>query len=105
MKFDRFGFGGKLQFQPSSELSFIIGSFLGDGSFVEDSDYHHHVKLAVRDRDFAEAFNLAVGHVLGRKTKKLTKPYVWENSFYESKYPPRLLVLFQNKILRALFCY
>src|SRR5206468_10291050 len=60
-----------LNFEPSEVLSFVIGSFLGDGSFVEDSDYHHHVTLAVRDRDFAEAFNLAVGHILGRKTNKL----------------------------------
>jgi len=86
MKFDRPEFGGKLQFQPSWDLSFVIGSFLGDGSFVEDSDYHHHVKLAVRDRDFAEAFNLAIGHVLSRKTNKLTITHDLGKVYYESKY-------------------
>lgn len=96
---------GKLQFQPSRELSFIIGSFLGDGSFVEDSDYHHHVKLAVRDRDFAEAFNLAVGHVLGRKTNKLTITHDLGKAYYESKYSSRPLGLFLNSNPGDLRCY
>jgi intein-encoded DNA endonuclease-like protein len=94
-----------LQFQPSWELSFIIGSFLGDGSFVEDSDYHHQVKLAVRDRDFAEAFNLAVGHILGRKTNKLTITHDLGKVYYESKYSSRPLGLFLNSNLGDLRCY
>ena len=93
---------GKLQFQPSRELSFIIGSFLGDGSFVEDSDYHHHVKLAVRDRDFAEAFNLAVGHILGRKTNKLIITHDLGKVYYESKYSSRSLGLFLSSPLEEL---
>jgi intein-encoded DNA endonuclease-like protein len=94
-----------LQFQPSWDLSFIIGSFLGDGSFVEDSDYHHHVKLAVRDRDFAEAFNLALGHVLGRKTNKLIITHDLGKVYYESKYSSRPLGLFLNSNLGELRCY
>ena len=94
-----------MQFRPSWDLSFIIGSFLGDGSFVEDSDYHHHVKLAVRDRDFAEAFNLAVGHVLGRKINKLTITHDLGKAYYESKYSSRPLGLFLNSNLGELRCY
>jgi intein-encoded DNA endonuclease-like protein len=94
-----------LQFQPSWDLSFIIGAFLGDGSFVEDSDYHHHVKLAVRDRDFAEAFNLAVGHVLERKTNKLIITHDLGKVYYESKYSSRPLGLFLNSNLGELSCY
>jgi intein-encoded DNA endonuclease-like protein len=91
-----------LQFQPSWELSFIIGSFLGDGSFVEDSDYHHHVKLAVRDRDFAEAFNLAVGHILDRKTNKLLITHDLGKVYYESKYSCQSLGLFLKLPLEQL---
>jgi intein-encoded DNA endonuclease-like protein len=94
-----------LRFQPSWDLSFVIGSFLGDGSFVEDSDYHHHVKLAVRDRDFAEAFNLAVGHVLDRKTNKLTITHDLGKIYYESKYSSRPLGLFLNSNLGKLRGY
>ena len=94
-----------MQFQASRELSFVIGSFLGDGSFVEDSDYHHHVKLAVRDRDFAEAFNLAVGNVLGRKTNKLTITHDLGKAYYESKYSSGPLGLFLNSNLEDLRCY
>src|SRR5437016_7962048 len=102
MKFDRLELGDKLQFQPSEDLSFVIGSFLGDGSFVEDSDYHHHVKLAVRDRDFAEAFNLAVGHILGRKTTKIIMTHDLGKVYYESKYSSRSLGLFLKLPLEQL---
>jgi intein-encoded DNA endonuclease-like protein len=91
-----------LNFQPSKDLSFVIGSFLGHGSFVEDSDYHHHVKLAVRDRDFAEAFNLAVGHILGRKTNKLIITHDLGKVYYESKYSSRPLGLFLRSPLEEL---
>lgn len=72
---------------------------------MEDSDYHHHVKLAVRDRDFAEAFNLAVGHVLGRKTNKLTITHDLGKAYYESKYSSRPLGLFLNSNLGELRRY
>jgi len=91
-----------LNFEPSEGLSFVIGSFLGDGSFVEDSAYHHHVKLAVRDRDFAEAFNLAVGHILGRKTNKLVITHDLGKVYYESKYSSRSLGLFLSSPLEEL---
>ena len=75
---------------------------MGDGSFVEDSDYHHHVKLAVRDRDFAEAFNLAVGHILGRKTNKIIVTHDLGKVYYESKYSSRSLGLFLSSSLGEL---
>lgn len=91
-----------MDFRTSEDLSFVIGSFLGDGSFVEDSDYHHHVKLAVRDKDFAEAFNLAVARVLGRKPNKLTLTHDLGKAYYESKYSSRPLGLFLESSLENL---
>jgi intein-encoded DNA endonuclease-like protein len=91
-----------LQFQPSRDLSFIIGSFLGDGSFVEDSDYHHHVKLAVRDRDFAETFNLSVARVLGRKVNAIIVTHDLGKVYFESKYSCRSLGLFLKGRLEQL---
>ncbi|TMI38232.1 hypothetical protein E6H23_10605 [Candidatus Bathyarchaeota archaeon] len=75
-----------MSFHSSQDLSFVIGAFLGDGSFVEDSAYHHHVKLAVRDREFAEAFNLCVGRVLNRQENKITVTHDLGKVYYESKY-------------------
>lgn len=91
-----------MDFRASEDLSFVIGSFLGDGSFVEDSDYHHYVKLAVRDKDFAEAFNLAVASVLRRKPNKLTLTHDLGKVYYESKYSSRPLGLFLESSLEKL---
>ena len=81
---------------------FCNGVILGRWSFVEDSDYHHYVKLAVRDRDFAEAFNLAVGRILGRKTNKLIITHDLGKVYYESKYSCRSLGLFLKLPLEQL---
>lgn len=61
---------GPLTFASSEDLSFVIGAFLGDGSFVEDSAWHHHVKLAVRDRELADAFNCSVAKNLEKKGER-----------------------------------
>lgn len=83
-----------MDFPSTGDLSFVIGAFLGDGSFVEDSDYHHHVKLAVRDEDFADSFNESVSKILGRKPNKLTVTHNIGSVYYESKYSSRSLGLF-----------
>ncbi len=102
MKFDPDSNQVKLQFQSSWDLSFVIGAFLGDGSCVEDSDYHHHVKLAVRDRDFANAFNQSVAVVLGRKPNVITVSRYSGKVYYESKYSSRPLGLFLERPLEEL---
>jgi len=91
-----------LQFKPSWDLSFAAGAFLGDGSFVEDSDYHHHVKLAVRDYDFAKAFNDSVAIILGRRPNVVLVTSNKGKTFYESKYSCRSLGLFLERPLKQL---
>lgn len=91
-----------MQFKPSWDLSFAAGAFLGDGSFVEDSDYHHHVKLAVRDYDFAKAFNDSVAIILGRRPNVVLVTSNKGKTFYESKYSCRSLGLFLERPLKQL---
>jgi len=91
-----------LSFHSSQDLSFVIGAFLGDGSFVEDSAYHHHVKLAVRDRELADAFNRSVAKVLGRKVNALIVTRNLGKVYYESKYSSRPLGLFLKGSLGGL---
>jgi intein-encoded DNA endonuclease-like protein len=91
-----------LSFDSSQDLSFVIGAFLGDGSFVEDSAYHHHVKLAVRDREFADAFNLGVAKVLGRKVNAVTLTNDLGKAYFESRYSCRSLGVFLKGPLEQL---
>lgn len=94
-----------MTFTSSEDLSFVIGAFLGDGSFVEDSAWHHHVKLAVRDHELAEAFNRSVAKVLGRKVNALTVTHDVGKVYYESKYSSRPLGLFLKGPLQQLQCF
>jgi len=80
----------------------VIGAFLGDGSFVEDSAYHHHVKLAVRDWELADAFNFGVAKVLGRKVNAITVTHDLGKTYFESKYSCRALGLFLKRPLEKL---
>jgi len=80
----------------------VIGAFLGDGSFVEDSAYHHHVKLAVRDWELADAFNFGVAKVLGRKVNAITVTHDLGKTYFESKYSCRALGLFLKGPLEQL---
>ena len=91
-----------MQFKPSWDLSFAAGAFLGDGGFVEDSDYHHHVKLAVRDYDFAKAFNDSVAIILGRRPNVILVTSNNGKTYYESKYSCRPLGLFLGRPLKQL---
>ncbi|WP_048056621.1 LAGLIDADG family homing endonuclease [Thermococcus sp. 4557] len=45
-----------ISMEPSSELSYIIGVYLGDGSIHMKDNGRYVVKLKVIDREFAEAF-------------------------------------------------
>ncbi len=51
--------------EPSRELSYIIGSIIGDGCIVPKEKV---VKLEVADRDFAEAFNTNMARLFSRRT-------------------------------------
>ena len=63
-------------------------------SFVEDSAWHHHVKLAVRDRELADAFNCSVAKILRRRVNVITVTHDVGKVYYESKYSSRPLGLF-----------
>ena len=91
-----------MDFEPSRQLSFVIGAFLGDGTFVEDSDYHHFVRLSVRDLEFAEAFNHSVAKLLLRKTNKITISRNNGKVFYDAKYSSRELGLFLKQPIENL---
>jgi intein-encoded DNA endonuclease-like protein len=82
-----------VEFPASWDLSFVIGVFLGDGSFVEDRDYHHHVKIIVRDRDLAEAFTRSLSRVLSRRLNRIVFVKNQGKTYYESKYSCRALGL------------
>jgi len=90
------------RFAASPELGFVIGAFLGDGSFVQDSDYHHFVKMAVRDLDLAEAFNKALSVVLSRQVNKIIKTRNDGKVYYEAKYSSQPLGLFLEQPLHKL---
>lgn len=79
-----------------------MGAFLGDGSFVEDSDYHHFVRLSVRDRDLAEAFNQSVANVLSRRPNKITVTTNKGRVYFDAKYSSRPLGLFLRQSLEKL---
>ena|SRR2546425_7039434 len=89
-------------FIASPELGFVIGAFLGDGSFVQDSDYHHFVKMAVRDFDLAEAFNKCLSVILSRQINKIIKTRNDGNVYYEVKYSSQPLGLFLEQPLHKL---
>ncbi|OLD13618.1 MAG: hypothetical protein AUI93_00660 [Crenarchaeota archaeon 13_1_40CM_3_52_10] len=91
-----------MSFDSSQDLSLVIGAFLGDGSFVEDPAYHHHVKLAVRDRELTDAFNLSVAKVLGRKVNAIIVTHDLGKTYFESKYSCRSLGLFLKGPLEQL---
>jgi DNA endonuclease len=50
---------------PNPALCYVIGAFQGDGSSCFTGDHVYMIKLKVKDKDFAEAFSIAVGIILG----------------------------------------
>jgi intein-encoded DNA endonuclease-like protein len=56
--------------EPTEELSFFLGAWLGDG-WADDSDGGKRLLLKVRSRDFAEEFARSATKLLHK-----TKPYV-----------------------------
>lgn len=58
---------------PTPELAAVIAAILSDGSKFEEANYHYTIKLAVKDRDFAEAFAHCLAKALGRKEPYKTR--------------------------------
>lgn len=56
----------KFDATPTPELAEIIAAKLSDGTQYEDSNYRYTIKLAVKDREFAETFGHDLAKVLGR---------------------------------------
>jgi intein-encoded DNA endonuclease-like protein len=53
-----------LDLVPSPELSYLIGVLLGDGYISRSSS---DISLIAKDKDFVDAFNVAICKVLGRR--------------------------------------
>jgi len=49
----------RLNLEPSAELAYVVGVYLGDAS-VSERDYQYRIRLKVVDRDFAESFERAL---------------------------------------------
>lgn len=71
-----FGYVRPLDENPSSELTYVIGAGLGDGSTSSNRNHSHMIKLRVKDREFAQEFSRCLGVLLDR-----TPPRVkWDES-------------------------
>jgi hypothetical protein len=78
-----FGKVNKFDGKPSLELEYVIGTILSDG-FKHFDGKRYHLRLAVIDKEFAEAFGKNLAEVLGRK-----KSY----KLYWNKYLKRWVVV------------
>lgn len=64
--------------EPSSELAYIIGVLIGDGSLYVNRR-HYGIRLKVKDLEFAETFSRAMAKTLNKKyvKPKLNKSNMW----------------------------
>lgn len=61
----------QFEIEPSLQLAYVIGVYLGDGSaFYHRTNQSYRICLAVKDKEFADSFSKAVSKLLGR-----TSPY------------------------------
>ncbi|MEM2174314.1 MAG: hypothetical protein QXI58_01625, partial [Candidatus Micrarchaeia archaeon] len=64
--------------KPSPELSYIIGAIITDGNLnVEPLHHCYHLRLKVKDKEFAEEFGKCLAKVL--KKDKPYKPF-WDKN-------------------------
>ncbi|WP_456395721.1 LAGLIDADG family homing endonuclease [Thermococcus sp.] len=49
----------RVNLEPSPELAYIVGAYLGDAS-VSERNYQYRIRLKVIDRDFAQSFERAL---------------------------------------------
>jgi len=52
---------------PTPELGYVLGVLMGDGNARINNQGYGIIQLSVTDREFAEAFAEALGHILNRK--------------------------------------
>jgi intein-encoded DNA endonuclease-like protein len=61
-----FGYVRAFDPRPRSELAYVIGVVLGDGSTSSNRNHNHMIKLRVIDREFAAEFSRCLGVLLCR---------------------------------------
>lgn len=62
---------------PSPELSYVIGVIEGDGC-VDKSSAGHRIRLAVKDRDFVDEFNMRLAKITGTRYSVCRKGELYE---------------------------
>jgi intein-encoded DNA endonuclease-like protein len=59
---------------PAPELAYVIGVLVGDASLnVRAKNYEYRIRLKAVDREFVQAFNVAISKVLNRRPHKIWK--------------------------------
>jgi len=88
--------------EQSPELSYVIGAILGDGSLYNKNG-KGLIDLAVKDREFAEAFSDAISSVLQKKRNYKVQEY--ENGNYRVSVCSYQLFRFLKKPIEELEPY
>jgi intein-encoded DNA endonuclease-like protein len=76
-----FGYVRGFDATPTTELAYVIGVSLGDGSTSSNRSYSHKIKLRVIDKEFAVEFARCLGVVL-RRSPPLVKWREKTHSWY-----------------------
>jgi intein-encoded DNA endonuclease-like protein len=75
--------------ESSPELSYVLGVYYGDGS-AGKYGRQYRIELAVKDRDFAEAFNYCISKIVGKDSlyKTTVDKYgkFWVRAFSKTLY-------------------
>lgn len=77
----------KPDLNPSPELSYFAGAFLGDGGLAKSNAFHYEIRLRVKDREFAQN----VSYCLTRVIHKAKPPKLAEKGFFVVRIWSRLL--------------
>ena len=65
----------QLEIEPSSELSYVIGVSLGDGStYYNKKSQCYRICLTVKAKEFADSFSKAISRIVGRTTPYKVMP-------------------------------
>ncbi len=67
----------KFDEKPSPELAYVIGTIIGDGYKYFDDKKHYFLRLAVKDKEFTEAFAKCLAKIIGKDEPY--KPFWNEN--------------------------
>ena len=90
--------------EPSSELAYIIGVLLGDGSVSIDEYYHYRIQLGVKDLEFTEAFSRAMAKTLNKKYS-IPKWSKSSNKWIVTYHSKAFYVWFKQQTMKALRQY